>query len=167
MAEFFTPPARPWVKPARRLMAWCSLALSLHLAPLAPNAWAGEAALLAENPEQEARMMTIASELRCLVCQNQTIADSHSGLAGDLRQEIREQLQRGQNEQQIRNYMTARYGNFILYRPPVDRSTALLWFGPGLLAVGGLTFLWWTLRRRSRMQADAFDPDTPDLPEQP
>lgn len=129
--------------------------------------WAGEAAPLAADPQLEARVMRLADELRCLVCQNQTIADSHSGLAGDLRQEIREQLQRGQNEQQIRDYMTARYGNFILYRPPVDRSTALLWFGPGLLAVGGLTFLWWTLRRRSRMQADAFDPDTPDLPEQP
>ena len=155
------------VRLALRLLALCCLVLSLHIGSLQQAAWAGEAALLAENPEQEARMMAIASELRCLVCQNQTVADSHSGLAIDLRQEIREQLQRGQNEQQIRDYMTARYGNFILYRPPVDRNTALLWFGPGLLAVGGLAFLWWTLRRRARMQADAFDPDTPDLPEQP
>lgn len=154
-------------RPVRRLLALCCLALSLHIGSLQQAAWAGEAALLAQNPEQEARMMAIASELRCLVCQNQTVADSHSGLAIDLRQEIREQLQRGQNEQQIRDYMTARYGNFILYRPPVDRNTALLWFGPGLLAVGGLAFLWWTLRRRAHMQADAFDPDTPDLPEQP
>ncbi|TAK94177.1 MAG: cytochrome c-type biogenesis protein CcmH [Aquabacterium sp.] len=168
MAELSTVQTRSWARLPLRWLACCGLALSLHIAlPLQQTAWAGEAALLAENPEQEARMMTIASELRCLVCQNQTIADSHSGLAGDLRQEIREQLQRGQNEQQIRDYMTARYGNFILYRPPVDRSTALLWFGPGLLAVGGLAFLWWTLRRRSRMQADAFDPDTPDQPDEP
>ncbi|HEX5355586.1 MAG TPA: cytochrome c-type biogenesis protein [Aquabacterium sp.] len=167
MADLPAPHAHSWVRPALRLLAWCGLVLCLHLTATSPNAWAGEAALLAENPEQEARMMAIASELRCLVCQNQTVADSHSGLAVDLRQEIREQLQRGHNEQQIRDYMTARYGNFILYRPPVDRSTALLWFGPGLLAVGGLAFLWWTLRRRARMQADAFDPDTPDLPEQP
>ncbi len=153
--------ARSRARQAMRWLVGCGLALSLHVAlPLQQAAWAGEAVLLAENPEQEARMMAIASELRCLVCQNQTVVDSHSGLAIDLRQEIREQLQRGQNEQQIRDYMTARYGNFIRYRPPVDRSTALLWFGPGLLAVGGLAVLWWTLRRRARMQADAFDPDS-------
>jgi cytochrome c-type biogenesis protein CcmH len=167
MAEHHNTRTRARHHLTRRLLGLCCLALALHLGPMQQTAWAGEAALLAENPEQEARMMAIASELRCLVCQNQTVADSHSGLAGDLRQEIREQLQRGQTDLQIRDYMTARYGNFILYRPPVDRSTALLWFGPGLLAVGGLGFLWWTLRRRTRMQADAFDPDTPDLPEQP
>ncbi|MGQ0599541.1 cytochrome c-type biogenesis protein [Aquabacterium sp.] len=145
-----------------------SVVLCLTLSGLMANpAHAGEAAPLADNPEQEARMMAIASELRCLVCQNQTIADSHAGLAIDLRQQIREQLQQGKNEQQIRDYMTTRYGNFILYRPPVDNNTLLLWFGPGLLAVGGLGFLWWNLRRRARMAADAFDPDTPDAPDSP
>ncbi|HET8871198.1 MAG TPA: cytochrome c-type biogenesis protein, partial [Aquabacterium sp.] len=98
-------------------------------------------------------------------CQNQTIADSHSGLATDLRQEIREQLRQGKSDQQIRDYMTARYGNFILYRPPVDGSTALLWFGPGVLAVFGLACLWWVLRRRSRMAAASFEPDAPELDE--
>ncbi len=153
---------------ARYLALHLALVLGLALSNLmADPAHAGEATPLAANPEQEARMMAIASELRCLVCQNQTIADSHAGLAIDLRQQIREQLQQGKNEQQIRDYMTARYGNFILYRPPVENNTLLLWFGPGLLAVGGLGFLWWTLRRRARMAADAFDPDTPDTPDIP
>lgn len=150
------------------LSAALCLALCMALSSLAADpAHAGEAAPLADNPEQEARMMAIASELRCLVCQNQTIADSHAGLAIDLRQQIREQLQQGKSDQQIRDYMTARYGNFILYRPPVENNTLLLWFGPGLLAVGGLGFLWWNLRRRARMAPDAFDPDTPDNTDTP
>lgn len=159
---------RPLRHRLARRSAWLNmwLGLSLALACLMSSpARAGEAAPLADNPELEARMMAIASELRCLVCQNQTIADSHAGLAIDLRQEIREQLQQGKSERQIRDYMTARYGNFILYRPPVEGHTLLLWFGPGMLAIGGLGFLWWTLWRRARMQADAFDPDTPDTPD--
>jgi len=156
-----------WLSLCLRPVSVLCLALSLVLSCLlASPAHAGEAQPLADNPEQEARMMAIASELRCLVCQNQTIADSHAGLAIDLRQQIREQLQQGKNEQQIREYMTTRYGNFILYRPPVEGNTVLLWFGPGLLAVGGLGFLWWNLRRRARMSAEAFDPDTPDAPDQ-
>jgi len=146
----------------RHLLTW--LALS---AGLLGTTWAGEAVPLAENPALEARMQAIAQELRCLVCQNQTIADSHSGLATDLRREIRTLLDKGQSDQQIRDYMTARYGNFILYRPPVTSSTALLWFGPGLLAVVGLLSLWLILRRRARMSADAFDPDLPEGSEQP
>lgn len=160
-----------WLGLDRGLSRGLFLSLSLCLCMavlglLASTAHAGEAQPLADNPEQEARMMAIANELRCLVCQNQTIADSHAGLAIDLRQQIREQLQQGKNEQQIREYMTTRYGNFILYRPPVEGNTVLLWFGPGLLAVGGLGFLWWNLRRRARMAAEAFDPDTPDAPDQ-
>jgi len=131
------------------------------------TAWAGEAAPVAADPALEARVMDIATELRCLVCQNQTIADSHSGLAADLRQEIRVLLQKGQTDQQVRDYMTARYGDFILYRPPVNASTALLWFGPAALALGGLLTLWLVLRRRARMNADAFDPDQADTPDTP
>ncbi|HEX5374278.1 MAG TPA: cytochrome c-type biogenesis protein [Aquabacterium sp.] len=123
---------------------------------------AGEAAPLAADPALEARMMAIASELRCLVCQNQTVADSHSGLATDLRQEIRGLLQQGQTDQQVRDYMTARYGDFILYRPPVNASTALLWFGPALLAVVGLLVLWRVLRQRARMNPQDFEPDQPE-----
>lgn len=142
-------------------MCGCVL-LTLLLIGAHSSGQAREALPAAEDPALEARMLAIASELRCLVCQNQSIADSRSGLATDLRKEIRAQLQKGQSPQQVRNYMTARYGEFILYRPPVSASTALLWFGPAVLAVGGLLALWLTLRRRSRLGADAFDPDQPD-----
>ena len=146
--------------------AWwpCCLAVafSLFLATCPPMSLAGEAQPLAANPEQEARMMAIASELRCLVCQNQTVADSHSGLAEDLRREIRELLAKGQSDQQIREHMTQRYGDFVLYRPPVNTSTALLWFGPAVLGVLGMAVLVGVLRHRARLGDDAFEPDTPD-----
>ena len=120
---------------------------------------AKEAAPAADDPVLEARMLSIASELRCLVCQNQTIADSHADLAQDLRRQVREMLQRGDTDRQIIDFMTARYGDFVLYRPPLKATTAFLWFGPGLLLVGGLAGLVWVLRKRSRMSADRFDPD--------
>jgi cytochrome c-type biogenesis protein CcmH len=142
-----------------------ALVTALVLVLGAPLAHAADAPPAADDPVTEARMLAIASELRCLVCQNQTIADSHSGLASDLRQEIRKLLQQGASDQAVRDHMTARYGDFILYRPPVRASTALLWFGPGLLAIGGLIALWLILRRRARLGADAFDPDQPDSTE--
>jgi cytochrome c-type biogenesis protein CcmH len=117
---------------------------------------------MASNPEVEARMMVLATELRCLVCQNQTIADSHAELAVDLRQQIREMVGRGMNDDQIRAYMTERYGDFVLYNPPLKPTTALLWLGPALLLVAALATLFVVLRRRQRMAADAFDPDTPE-----
>ena len=119
---------------------------------------------VAEDPVLEARMMALATELRCLVCQNQTIADSHAELAIDLRQQIRDQLRQGRDEAQIRAFMTDRYGDFVLYRPPVSERTALLWFGPGMLLVLGLASLIFILRRRSRLGAEAFDPDEADDP---
>jgi cytochrome c-type biogenesis protein CcmH len=117
---------------------------------------------VAADPALEARMMDIAAELRCLVCQNQTIADSHADLAVDLRQQIREMLGRGMTDAQIRRYMTDRYGAFVLYKPPLEASTLLLWFGPAALGIVALAALYRTLRRRLRMSADAFDPETPD-----
>jgi len=116
----------------------------------------------AADPAIEARMVRITSELRCLVCQNQTIADSNAGLAVDLRKETREMLKQGKSDAEIVDYMTARYGDFVLYRPPLRAKTVLLWFGPGLLLLIGGTVLVLTLRRRSRMAADAFDPDVDD-----
>jgi cytochrome c-type biogenesis protein CcmH len=121
-----------------------------------------QAAPLAADPVAEARMMAIAASLRCLVCQNQTIADSHADLAVDLRQEMREMVARGDTDAQIRTFMTARYGDFVLYRPPLKASTAILWFGPGLLLAAALVALLRTLRRRARMDANAFDPETHD-----
>jgi cytochrome c-type biogenesis protein CcmH len=129
---------------------------------LAALACAKEAAPAADDPALEARMLRVAAELRCLVCQNQTIADSHAGLAEDLRRDIREQLARGATDEQVVQYMTDRYGDFIRYRPPLRGSTALLWLGPGVLLVVGLAVLVLVLRRRSRLQPDRFEPDEGD-----
>lgn len=130
-------------------------------------AGAKEAAPAAEDPVLEARMMRIAAELRCLVCQNQTIADSSAGLAVDLRSQVREMLARGENDKQIIDYMTARYGDFVLYRPPLKSTTALLWFGPGALLLGGIITLFFVLRRRSRMAPEMFDADEVDPEPEP
>jgi len=132
-----------------------------------PALQAADAPAAAANPAQEARMMAVAAELRCLVCQNQSIADSHAGLAVDLRQQIREMLAKGQSEREILDYMTERYGDFVRYRPPLNVATALLWGGPALLMAGALGGLFVVLRRRQRLGADAFDPDTPDTPDTP
>ncbi len=157
----------PFRQKVGRVFCWLSTGTSvLLLAGLlmlpAADAWATEAPSAAANPQIEARMMVLAAELRCLVCQNQTIADSHAGLAEDLRQQIREMLAKGMTEQQILDYMTDRYGDFVLYRPPFKATTVLLWVGPALLMVGALGALALVLRRRQRLGADAFDPDTPD-----
>jgi cytochrome c-type biogenesis protein CcmH len=113
----------------------------------------------AADPVLDVRAKAIAVELRCLVCQNQTLADSDADLAVDLRAQIHRMLAQGQTDEQVRQFMIDRYGDFILYRPPVNASTAFLWFGPGILAVLGLGWLGWVLRQRSRMQAQVFDPD--------
>src|SRR5574337_110582 len=145
--------------PERSIRALAALLLwALGLVAM-PVLAATEAQPAASNPEMEARMMAVASELRCLVCQNQTIADSHAELASDLRQEIREMLAKGMTEEQIRRFMTDRYGDFVLYKPPFEARTALLWFGPGVLMVAAIATLIVVLRRRQRMAADAFDPD--------
>ena len=114
----------------------------------------------AADPELEKRVQALAIELRCLVCQNQTIADSNADLAVDLRNQVREMLRQGRSEREIIDFMTARYGDFVLYRPPVRGSTALLWFGPAALLVTGVVVLLLVLRRRSQLSPDAFEPDT-------
>ena len=120
---------------------------------------AKEAAPVANDPALEARMLSIAAELRCLVCQNQTIADSHSGLAEDLRNQVREQLQRGASDEQVVQFMTDRYGDFVRYRPPLKGSTVLLWTGPAAFLVVGLGALGLVLWRRSKLAPDQFEPD--------
>ena len=124
-----------------------ALALLLAVALVAPVA-AGEAAPAAEDPVLEKRVIELAAELRCLVCQNQSLADSNAPLAVDLRNQIRERMREGQSESQIVDFMVARYGDFVLYRPPVKGTTALLWFGPILLVAVGLVVLFVRLRRR-------------------
>lgn len=115
---------------------------------LSRAAYAGEAAPAAADPALEDRMMALAAELRCLVCQNQSLADSHAPLAVDLRNQIREKMKQGASERDIVNYMVDRYGDFVLYRPPFKPATILLWAGPLLLMLGGLAALWIRLARR-------------------
>jgi cytochrome c-type biogenesis protein CcmH len=122
---------------------------------------AGAASDAAADPALEARMLAIASELRCLVCQNQTIAESNADLAVDLRRQVREMLSSGKSQAEIYTYMTDRYGDFVLYRPPLKGSTALLWFGPAALMAAGVATLVIILRRRQRLAADRFEPDPP------
>lgn len=102
----------------------------------------------AEDPALEQRLAKLSQELRCLQCQNQTLADSPSGLAEDLRREIRAQMKAGKSDQEIIAFLTQRYGQFILYRPRVTPVTYLLWFGPFVLLLGGLAVLFRYIRQR-------------------
>jgi len=138
------------------------LLIAFVLAAVLGVAQAKDAAPAAADPVLEARMQRIAIELRCLVCQNQTIADSPAGLSDDLRREIREQLLRGATDQQVVQYMTDRYGDFIRYRPPVKGSTMALWIGPAVLLVLGIAVLVIALRRRAKLAPDRFEPDDED-----
>lgn len=130
------------------------LALSLPsaavdtLIPAQPNA---------EDPVIEARLINLADDLRCLVCQNESLAGSHAELAVDLRREIREQMKAGKNDQEVVAYLTERYGDFVLYRPPFKPVTYLLWLGPVLfLGIGGGAW-YMTLRRRRAVDPTPVD----------
>ena len=117
---------------------------------LAGSVLAKEAPPAVPDPALEKRVMALADELRCLVCQNQTIADSHAELAIDLKNQIREKLKAGMSEEQILQFMVARYGDFVLYRPPVKATTVPLWFGPFALLFAALAGLFYYLLRRRR-----------------
>jgi len=126
-------------------MRW--LALWLMLVPL--TVFAEEARPLAENPVVEARLKKLAVELRCLVCQNQTLADSNAPLAEDLRREVREMIANNMTDDQIVEFLVARYGDFVRYRPPFKVATVLLWVGPFLLlGIGGIVLIV-SLRQRN------------------
>jgi cytochrome c-type biogenesis protein CcmH len=112
---------------------------------------AREATPSAADPVLEARLMKLSKELRCLVCQNETLADSRADLANDLRGQIREQMKAGKTDKEIVAYLTSRYGKFILYNPPVDPTTYLLWFGPFILMIVGLVVLFRYLKQRREL----------------
>jgi cytochrome c-type biogenesis protein CcmH len=112
--------------------------------------YAGEAKDLAADPVLEKRMIGLAENLRCLVCQNESLASSHAELAEDLRREVREQMAQGKSDQEIIDYLVARYGDFVLYKPPVKSYTVLLWFGPFALLLIGAGVLVFQLRKRRR-----------------
>src|SRR5947207_7974181 len=108
----------------------------------------------AEDPEIEQRMKALTEQLRCLVCQNETLADSRADLAEGLRQEIREQMKAGKSDQEIVAFLTQRYGDFVLYKPPVKSTTYLLWFGPFVLLFAGTGVLYRYLKRRRELIDD-------------
>ncbi len=128
------------------------LACMAALLMLASPAWSGEARPNAENPEIEARMNNLAEDLRCLVCQNESLAGSHAELAEDLRREIRDQMKQGKNDKEVIDYLTTRYGDFVLYRPPFKPVTFLLWGGPVLFLGIGIIVWYVSLKRRRAMQ---------------
>jgi len=109
-----------------------------------------------EQPEHEQLYKKMIDELRCLVCQNQNLSASNAGLAQDLRQQTYEMVLKGQSQQQIVDYMTQRYGDFVLYRPPVKLSTVLLWFGPIIMLLMGLIVLMMSLKKRKQATDEAL-----------
>lgn len=116
---------------------------------LLPNlAFSGEAQDMAADPVLETRMIGLAEKLRCLVCQNESLASSHADLAEDLRREVRELMQKGMSDQEILDYLVARYGDFVLYDPPMKKTTLVLWYGPFALLLLGAGVLVFQLRRR-------------------
>lgn len=119
------------------------------------SALAKDAKSVADDPKLEERVMNVSRELRCLVCQNETLADSRADLAVDLRNQIREQMKEGKSDEQVIAFVTARYGDFVLYRPPVRPTTYLLWFGPFILLLAGLLFLFQYVRQRRELIVDA------------
>lgn len=122
--------------------------LILLLCLLPTFSYAGEAKDMAADPVLEKRMIGLAEKLRCLVCQNESLASSHAELAEDLRREVREQMAKGKDDQEILDYLVARYGDFVLYEPPVKSYTVLLWFGPFALLLVGAGMLVYQLRKR-------------------
>jgi len=122
--------------------------LSLLLLALSLPVLAKEAVPAADDPVLERRVMKLAAELRCLVCQNQSLADSHADLAIDLKNQVRSQIREGRSDAQIREYMVARYGDFVLYSPPWKATTVLLWAGPFVLLIAGVLVLVAYVRNR-------------------
>lgn len=108
-----------------------------------------------DNPEQLARYKHLIYELRCLVCQNQNLAESDADLAADLRREVQRMILEGKSDQDVIDFMTARYGDFVLYRPPLKAKTVLLWTGPFVIAIGGVLILLLQLRRRRSAGSEA------------
>ena len=134
------------------------ISLFVILCSIANNTWAaGVDAKKFDTPAQEQTYSTLVSQLRCLVCQNQTIADSNAALAKDLRRQVFEMIQQGKTEQEIKTYMLTRYGDFVLYKPPFKLKTVLLWIGPGVFLLIGLIVVFLYTRRRKKQQITELD----------
>jgi cytochrome c-type biogenesis protein CcmH len=124
------------------------LAMAVSLLALASHA--KEAVPLAEDPVVEQRLIAISEDMRCLVCQNESLAASRSDLAQDLRRELRELIRQGKSDEEIKTFMVSRYGDFVLYKPPVKPTTWLLWIGPFVLMIGAIVGFFMYVRRRSQ-----------------
>ena len=133
------------------------LLLVLLLALAASSAWAGLARPLAHDEAAEQRMLAITRNLRCLVCQDESLAASQAGLARDLRGEVLKLVERGYTDQQVVDYLVARYGNYVRFRPPFDAETWALWLGPYVLLAFGLGVLALTIRSRLRRRDTPLD----------
>jgi len=142
-----------------KTLKWALPVLAALLVSASPLQ-AKEAAPLAEDPALEQRMLAISEELRCLVCQNESLAGSRADLAQDLRRELRELLKAGKTDQEVKDFLVSRYGDFVLYRPQVKPATYLLWAGPFVLLIAGLFGLIRFLRRRAGDGAAAEAPLT-------
>ena len=138
---------RSWRRAGSLGLPWLLCCAGLGLWLMALSGAHAQVGTKVTDAALEKRLVHLTEQLRCLVCQNQTIADSTADLAVDLKNEVREKLARGESDQQIIDFMVARYGEFVLYRPPVKGATWALWFGPLLLLVAGLVVLGVRLRR--------------------
>jgi cytochrome c-type biogenesis protein CcmH len=132
-------------QPFVNLVFVCLMACSSHMT------LAREALPMAQDPQLEVRLVALSQELRCLVCQNESLASSHAELADDLRREVRDLLREGKSDQEVKDFLVARYGDFVLYRPEVKPLTWVLWFGPFLLLGVAALFLGIYLRQRRRL----------------
>ena len=140
-------------------MRWTALLSALALAAASALAHAADAQPTPRDSIAAARAVKLSEKLRCLVCQNQSIADSNAELAQDLRRQIGEQIAAGKTDDEIVAYMVARYGDFVLYEPPFKATTALLWAGPLLLVLGGFVGLARFVSARRAASAPALSPD--------
>jgi cytochrome c-type biogenesis protein CcmH len=136
-------------------MKCLTLLFAFCMAVAAPFAAAVDATPTEKDPVAAARAVRLSEQLRCLVCQNQTIAESNAELAVDLRRQVREQIAAGKSDAEIVDFMTARYGDFVLYRPPLKATTFLLWAGPALLLLAGFVVLVRVLRSRRALAEEA------------
>lgn len=132
-----------------------AMAAALVVLLIVSPVFAKEAMPLAEDPVVEQRLIHISEELRCLVCQNESLAGSQAELAQDLRREVRDLIKQGNSDQQIKDFLVSRYGDFVLYRPQLKPTTWLLWGGPFVLLIVGLVVLVSYLRRRSKLIVEA------------
>ena len=142
------------MKPYKLLIFTCLMAVSFFAYAQATSV---QEPLIFESPQQQARFDALTQELRCLVCQNQNLADSDAPLAHDLRREVHEMLVSGKSNEEIKQFLVARYGDFVLYRPPVQQNTYLLWMGPLILLLAGAWILRISIRKRAALLATNED----------